>query len=357
MSAAPVLTQLKKITLQIGSGPIKGKVFEFEKPLIKIGRGQENDVVLNQDSKISRVHVEIQQIHGLVQIHNVSEKNSMKVNGKVTKSAILDGDSTVLIGETCLNFFIDLRRQAVNRPMVVHSQVPMQVGNQHLPQQQAPHPLQPNALSTSPNQFPQSHQPMQAFQHPQQSPIAVKLAPQGSSKVLFYSVIALMLFAGTYVFFKPIKHPKKPIGLKTTEEYQGEVDTSTKSTELRKKELEKMGENTIQYELAQQQYIKGFRDYEHQQYGRAISSLQTALSYYPQHELAHRYLSLARKKLDEVVQQLMDAGAKYKSEGNYRMCKSSYSNVLRTLEDTKDKNYQAAEQYFKECEAEERERY
>lgn len=350
MSAAQALPKLKKITLQVATGPTKGEVFHLAKAVVKIGRGPENDIVLDKDTKISRTHIELHQVHGMVQLHNVTDKNTMLVNGRLMKSALLDGNTAVVIGDTQLNFLFHIatpapRGPSAGMPMPPQQQKPQAMQTQQQFQAQQMHYQQQQGLSGAASQ-------------PTSKPISAALKNGKSPKLMIYAALGVLIAVGAYMYSPTAtKNARKTIGLKTTEEYQGEVETSTKTTESRNKELEKMGEHTIQYDMAQQQYIKGFRDFHHQQYGRAIISLRTALSYYPQHELARRYLTLAQKKQDEAVQAHLDSGAKYRGEGNYRMCVASYSKVIRTLEDQTDKNYKAAEQFIKECEAQQKERY
>jgi hypothetical protein len=372
MSSAQALPKTKTITIQIASGATKGEVFTFSKPVIKIGRGPENDVVLNFDAKVSRNHVEIQQTQGLFQIHNLTEKNAMMVNGKLLKVAILDGNTSIVIGDTQFNILFNVGAskskqnsfavvpggravpprvpQGASVPAVRGVQLPNKITNELQVRQAAPQQWAPPQYS-APNQQGDAGMSADAFATPTES------GSRRSQLIIGFIMISIIAIAAAMYFGKPNKNPPKPVGLKTTQQYEEELEKSAKETEGRTKDLERTGQTSIQYNMAQQHYVKGFRDYQHQQYARAITSLKSALSYYPQHELARRYLTFAQKKQEDITQSLMDSGARYKGQGNNRMCVASYSKALRTIEDTTDKNYKAAEQYMLECEAQMKERY
>jgi pSer/pThr/pTyr-binding forkhead associated (FHA) protein len=97
MSAALALAKIRKVSLEVVSGPLRGVVFQFSKPLILIGRGMENDVIIEKDIKISRLHVEIRQNNGLITVHNVTDKNAVLLNGQPIKTAIIDGNVKIHI--------------------------------------------------------------------------------------------------------------------------------------------------------------------------------------------------------------------------------------------------------------------
>ena len=109
------------------------------------------------------------------------------------------------------------------------------------------------------------------------------------------------------------------------------------------------GQNSMQYKAAQENYVKGFRDYRQGQYARAIQSFQAALSFYPNHELARKYILLAQRKFDEMVNYNMSQGRKYYQKQNYKMCQSAFANVMVMLKDSTKPKYIEAKQLFDEC--------
>jgi len=81
--------------------------------LIKIGRSKENDVVLENDSNISRKHAEIfQDDEGRVFLTDLGSANGTYINGnKVTGSTLLKQLDIVKIGKTVLPWKNFLKEQ------------------------------------------------------------------------------------------------------------------------------------------------------------------------------------------------------------------------------------------------------
>ena len=339
MSAAPVLSQIKKISLEVASGPLKGGVFNLAKPVIMIGRGMENDVVIEHDAKISRKHVEIRQSMGLVTINNVTEKNSVLLNGQLIKTAVIEAASRLLIGDT--EFYVRLESAPGGgpgpRPMQVpalRSSPPQQYQNQYLHQPQANSKVAPNA----------------AFQMP--------VARSGSkSKFFMYAIIGVVILVGGYFSSETVSKIRRNQQIKTTEDVDKEVKLATETVEEIQKKLEEKGVDSRSYQTAQQQYVRGFRDYRQGQYSRAIRELSAAITYYPQHELARRYLTMAQKKLDELVRTELDLGQKYRGQSSYRMCVASFKKVVMLLDDPEDPASKEAQKLMSECELQQVEHY
>jgi len=353
MSAAPVLAQMKKITLEVGSGPLKGQSFEFAKPVITIGRGSENDIVLEKDAKASRTHLEIRQAGGTITLRNVSDKNTVLHNGQLIKVATVYSESQILVGES--EMFLKAEglpprsaprapapalaaARAPGAPAPIGSAVPSAHGAG------APAPYTAGAPPTS-------YSPGSPYPG-----VSVGGGKQGSSRTGLYVVFGILLIGGAWIF--STNHTKKLIAeIRTTEEVDKDVQTSTETAADIEKRLQKEGKGTIQYEMAQEQYIRGFRDYRQGQYARALQSLRAAIAFFPQHELARRYLTLAQKKLDEMVKLEMDLGKKYRGQENYRLCSASFRKVVMIIGDENDPVAKEAAQYMRECDLQQRERY
>jgi hypothetical protein len=65
--------------------------------------------------------------------------------------------------------------------------------------------------------------------------------------------------------------------------------------------------------------------------------------------LAKKYYFIAKRKFDEVVQVHMTQGKRYRGKGNYRLCKSSFENVMVMIKTDTDPIYKEAKQYRDEC--------
>lgn len=90
--------------------------------VITIGRGQDNDVVIN-DPKISRNHLQlIQKDDGTVSVVDLSSSNGTYVNGhKITGEHILSKNDTVLIGRTTLQWqkYVTTTRNSIKKKIIV----------------------------------------------------------------------------------------------------------------------------------------------------------------------------------------------------------------------------------------------
>jgi len=77
-------------------------------PKCQIGRGDVNDVILDADSSISRVHFYIRYEDGKYQIEDANSSHGTFVNGKkvTDPEPIIDGD-VLKIGESILWFNIE----------------------------------------------------------------------------------------------------------------------------------------------------------------------------------------------------------------------------------------------------------
>jgi len=181
---------------------------------------------------------------------------------------------------------------------------------------------------------------------------------QENSKILFYVIIIALV--SLFAFFLTSSAKKrKHTEIRTSEEQVKTIDDSRESLEEMQKEDEKLGMNTPQFQLAEQQYTKGFRDYRLGQYNRAITELGSALAFFPQHSRARRYYTMAQRKLDEQIKSHMNEGLKYKNQGNFRMCTGAYEKSLRLMNnnDPNDANVKEARQLKQECEYELRSHY
>lgn len=60
--------------------PTHGQAMRIERPVIKIGRSADNDIIVNE-SKVSRYHAQIRCEHGQFMLYDVASTNGVKVNG------------------------------------------------------------------------------------------------------------------------------------------------------------------------------------------------------------------------------------------------------------------------------------
>lgn len=348
MSAAQSLNSALSVTIEIVRGPHKGFVQTFQQNKWTAGRGPENDLVLAQDLKVSRNHVEVECTGAQVFVRNTSQKNIMMIDGLLAIETIMKPESVVQIGETYIRFKFErpiekTPLRAVPSPQVVTAQpanVPAAAGAGV--SRAVGMPGNPGAGAVGfPSQTP-------GFPGRPKPPPEVELPLFSHPRFRFYSMIAVvgvvvLWFLNGEVINKPAE---KIRGTVTVTEDMAKSEDELKAI---RESMAKKGVDTPQFRLAEAQFIRGFRDYQNGQYARAMEAFQSARSFYPEHELATHYWTLAKRKQDERVQIYMIQGRRYKGVQNYRLCRSAFATVVKMVKNDRDPTYQEALRFHDEC--------
>jgi len=367
VTAAPKLNIGLQYKIQVQRGPLAGQSYSFGKGVISIGRGTDNDLILSNDLRASRKHAEIHWDGHELRIVNLSTKSFLAVNGNQEDAAVLEAGSIVLIGET--EFRVDFQSPAGDLPSIPHDLVEPKtkvhfendavVVQMPVLQQTKPTPLQPSVMGPmnpgmmggaaggSPNYG--ANLPGQMGLPPPNRPRSsrnkIKRGDSGS-KTTFYVVVAVItIFFGWLMTSGPAK--KKELTFRSTEQIEKDIETSKedlKEFEARREKLD-----NVQFRRAQENYIRGFRDYKQGNYSRARESFQVVLNLDPDNELAKRYYQLSKLKFDEMVKFHMLQGNRYREKKNWRMCASSYFNVMTMVSNNQDPVFKEAKQYYNEC--------
>ncbi|WP_374034742.1 FHA domain-containing protein [Bdellovibrio bacteriovorus] len=378
MSAAPQVKDSMKFDIEIIKGPHIGQKLTFEKASVSMGRGPENDIVLSQDPRVSRQHAEIKQRGNEFVLVNLSQKNFVMVNGQSIQSEVLANDSVIQIGETEILFKVDMPVVQAPPPTPAATPSPLLTPNPF----PAPTPPRPQQMPVS-NPFPQAQtpayqqpRPMPAMPNPSMPPAQSMAyggytpppnhgmpnmgAPMGgpsggggllsNPKARFYGIIAIVgLAAWFFLSDSGNKNKKDPNAFRTSALSMADVaEAEKRSQELLTIKKEKY--DSVQYRRAQENFIKGFRDFQQGQYARAREAFQVVLNLDPDNELAKRYFHLSKIKFDELVKFNMIQGNRYREKKNWRMCQSNYSNVMTMLQHRKDDpSFKEAKQFYEEC--------
>ena len=347
MTAARQWVETPPFSVMVLTGPHAGESFDFKNCPVRLGRTSENDIALPKDPKISRAHVEIQFQQGHFSIHNLSEKNAVLVNDQNVRNTVIQSQCRINIGETSLQFLITDRQLSVpSAKSLKLAQIP----NSNSLQTMAPDPV----LATSPMSLP-ARSATSSAPRGNYSPSGMNYVDQENSKTLFYVILIAVISLAAFFLASSAKK-RKATEIRTSDQQIKSIEDSRETLEEMKKEDERLGMNTPQYLLADQQFTKGFRDYRQGQYNRALSELGSALAFFPQHSRARRYYTMAQRKLDEQIKAHMNEGLKYKSQGNFRLCAGAYEKALRLMNspDPNDPTLKEARQLKEECEYEKR---
>ncbi|WP_347356024.1 FHA domain-containing protein [Bdellovibrio sp.] len=372
MSAAPSMKDALKFDIEIIKGPHSGVKLSFSKASVSLGRGPENDIVLSSDPRVSRQHAEIKQRGNEFVLVNLSQKNFVMVNGQNVQSEPLTNDSVIQIGETEILFRAEVPEvRATPAPVAAAPPPPSFLTPNPVPTpvatprpQQMPAYQQPRPMPSMPNPSMPPAQPMGyggGYTPPPSGgmggPTMGTMAPPpvgggllSNPKVRFYGIVAAIGFAAWFFLFSGDSKPKKDANaFRTSALSMADVaEAEKRSQELLTVKKEKY--DSIQYRRAQENFIKGFRDFQQGQYARAREAFQVVLNLDPDNELAKRYFHLSKIKFDELVKFNMIQGNRYREKKNWRMCQSNYSNVMTMLQHRKDDpSFKEAKQYYEEC--------
>ncbi len=377
MSEALKLKTQTEIKLVIQKGPHAGQRFSFSKKEITIGRAPENDIVLLNDPLISRQHAKVAIIGGDVEVINLSQKNSILVAGESVQKWKLVNDSTFKVGDTEFQIQFDLGQsvvpirpkpvtpllQVVKNPVApvnsVSANKSVAVQNKNV----ATKPIQQMQQQKMQQIQMQQRQQQQQYQMHMQAQAAAaqqKAAAQNdmtlsNPKVRFYALIAIGLIVAAYFYFNTESAAlKKAEDKKTILKYEDDVNNklNAKSEKENQKKIEKLYEqkNSPTTLRAEENFIKGMRDFQLGNYTRAQEFFQVVLNLQSGHELARRHLYLSKVRYDEVLKAKLMLGESYYQKHNFRMCQSLYEQVLNMLQGkSSDQNYQLATAMAEKC--------
>jgi pSer/pThr/pTyr-binding forkhead associated (FHA) protein len=326
MSAAPKLNAVTKVTLEILQGPHMGLRQSFEKIQWSVGRGPENDLILAQDIKVSRNHLQIQATNGQVLVKNINSRNVMLAEGKASVEVLLKSGSQIQVGDSLIKFEFE---NMISSPKPEMKVVPR-------PATQAP-----AENFSSFNTRIKTHSGVIPNR-----PTHVEPSLLASPKFRFGAMIVVV---GLVILWIAQSEVAKKRGKGLRDSVAMNADMAKSETEVKQLIEDRRDQDSPQYRLAQAQFIKGFRDYQQGQFARAMEAFQSARAFYPAHELANKYWTLSKRKLEEKAQAHMQMGRRYLGTSQYRMCQSSFAAVMMLVKDDRNPAYIEARQFYNEC--------
>ena len=377
MSAAEKLNPALQIRLKVLKGPHAGVTFVVQKKSFTIGRGPENDVILINDSQVSRQHAKIELVQQDLEISNLSQKNSILVGGETVQKWKLTNDSTFTLGDSEISVQYSLGQSVVPmrpQPQVVPPQsTPVQINQQQQkPIQQAVAKQSqgvPAQRAAPTGQFPQNVNRQMGLPNQQHKAVGPQMSQQqyASRQVkpltienilsdpqkrlrLIIGVLALGL-----VYFmmmpdpKPVQVAAKPI-LKYEDEFAIKQSSAMeRELEKRRKILIEQKNSPLALRVAEN-FQKGMRDYQNGAYSLAQENFQVVLNLDPNHALARRHLYLSKVRFDEIVKSKIMLGESYYQKHNFKYCESLFRQVKNMLEGkSNDQSYQLAVSMLEKC--------
>lgn len=387
MSAAPKLTPQTNtqltVKLTVLQGPHAGQRFSFSKNKITIGRSPENDIILVNDPLISRQHAYIEVVENDVEIVNLSQKNPILVNNESVNKWKLTNDTVFLVGASEFSVQIENAQSVVIvKPQasspVEQIQTPLTVvKNSTAPSATPVKPVQPvakvksqahNLATVKPKslQQPVKHQasaPRVFAQMPHPN-LNLHHHPKSSfespSKTKFYIIIGLVLAVGLYLGLSDSgsgARKAKKSTLKYSDEIALKLNSAETAENLRKQEAQLKIKQSSSFMRAEENFNKGMRAFQLNDFSSAIDYFQLTLVSQPEHILAKRYLFLSRVRFDEILKAKIELGQSYFQSHNFKLCMAMYQQVMDMLApkemlqgSVKDTNLQLAQTMYKKCE-------
>lgn len=287
--------------MKVQNGTDMGVVYQMAGDSLKLGRADDNDIII-KDNKCSRYHAVLEmKEHGLV-IKNVSSNNRIFVDGLEVNETLLQPNAIIKLGDTEIQLFVSgLEALAVAPDMPADLAMPT-------------------------------------------------AAPLKKKNPLFYAYIAIAGI-GLYLLLSDGATQAPDKALNDDGKIQTEIVEAQKITEQLQNLKYTSGRDSKQYLDAQEEYLKGFRDYREGNYSRSITSFQAALALYPKHELARKYEILSKRKLDESIQASMQEGNRYMEQGRYNEAISSYRNVMILIKSPDNLTYKEAKAKYDQAQA------
>lgn len=111
------------------SGPLEGQSFPLQKPTLTIGRETTNDIVVQNDPKVSRVHARLSSRGDTWSVENLSQSSFVSIDKKTVQRAEIAHQTIIYLGDTTSFVFLIPAQGsgAIEKP------APLPAANQTLP--------------------------------------------------------------------------------------------------------------------------------------------------------------------------------------------------------------------------------
>jgi hypothetical protein len=314
-SHALALSPATETKWTILSGPMSGVVRLMNSSAFFIGRSPENEFVVVSDPKCSRKHANVQWTENGCEITSLNEANPVQINGKeVPRGVLADGD-IVTVGATEIQF--NLTSRSSSNDGAHDTQLAL-----------ADHSAMPVRSRARPQKRGHSKQ---------------KSDPKRLVIYFVLGLVVLLIFTGN------AKKKKDALVLRTEQQIQADIDAANKLQEAAQNMPGKRFNETVTSSQAQENFVRGFRDYREGQFERSLDSFQACLALNPTHVLCNRYIRLAQRRFNEIVQYDMVLGRKYRDQSQFNPCRAAFRNVMVMVKDANSQIYKEAKANYDAC--------
>ncbi len=99
-------TPLGRMSIRFLKGPLAGQTLPIRKPSVTIGRDRSNDIVVQGDQKVSRIHARLLWYNGSWSIEKLASQNTLTVNEQEVQQATITSNATIGLGEDTSFLFL-----------------------------------------------------------------------------------------------------------------------------------------------------------------------------------------------------------------------------------------------------------
>ena len=133
------------ISIRFLSGPLAEQSFPIRKPTVTIGRGENNDIVVRNDQKVSRIHARLRWDGALWSIEKLASQNTLSVNQQPVEQAAISNNTAIGLGSDTTFVFLIGPSTVESRFMGGSPPPPLRAipGSTPPPRYQIPDPAQP----------------------------------------------------------------------------------------------------------------------------------------------------------------------------------------------------------------------
>lgn len=318
--AKPYALQKDSPYLEVVVGPNKGRVFELGESSVKIGRGDDNDIVVPSNA-VSRNHALISFLEGNYVVQDYQSKNGIQVNGLQShEHALTDGD-LVQVGDFVVRFRSPKVKSTIDEPL---------------------------------------REPI---------PVIQSFGKKRSFRPILYG---MLLCVGGYLYVQSQNKPQEEITQNAStlesspDEEEKKIDSKLPAPPLplpgKRKELVSLEDPSLtkaeqdlskldwfnpNVQESEQYFRRGQREYFNKSYHRAIEAFQTSLTFNRNHELANFYLKLAVYDVELEAKRHKEMAVKYFESLQYSRAIYHFGEVISLMgHRPKDPMIQEAEKYI-----------
>ena len=307
------------------SGSMQGSVRLMNMPTFTIGRSPECQFIVVNDPKCSRRHADVTWTEQGYEIVSLNDNNQVQVNGREVNRAILSDNDVVTVGQTEVQFNLTTaspvsppRHKTEIRLVTPGDAIPSNITGAS------------RSYSTSASQT-------------RRTPPKKKTNPM---MLVVYVVVALLVLL---LFATPSAKKKAELALRNEQQIQADIDTANKLNEAAQKTPNRRIDQSLTARQAQENFVRGFRDYRKGQFERSLDSFQACLALDPGHTLCNRYIRLAQRRFDELVQSNIVLGRKYRDQNQFEACRAAFRNVMVMVKDPTSAIYREAKANYEAC--------